>query len=100
MSCRDWKPPVVLYAGLTSPPLCARVSFTAQAAHLAELHLGETDLDVGEQQFGQAISLESDLDLFLAGVQHVKQVLLALSEDPGAFIAISSDHGRTGRSKS
>ena len=59
--------------------------FTAQAAHVAEMHFGESGLDLGEQQLGQFISLDLDLDIFMAGIGYVKQTLAAISTDPGMY---------------
>lgn len=57
--------------------------FTAQAAHVAEIHLGESGLDYGEQQLGQILSIDLDLDTFVVGVGYAKQTLAVLSKDPG-----------------
>ena len=58
--------------------------FIAQAAHLAETHLGESGLDYGEQQHGIAAWLDLDFDVIIAGVGFTKQALVTLAKDPGA----------------
>jgi dynactin 1 len=57
--------------------------FLAQAAHIAELHIGESGIDLGEQHLGQTMSVDYDLDTFIAGVGHAKQALALAINDPG-----------------
>lgn len=57
--------------------------FLAQAAHVAEIHLGESGLDLGEQYLGQTMSIDLDLDTFIAGVGYTKQALALVVNDPG-----------------
>lgn len=57
--------------------------FTAQAAHVAESHLGESGLDYGEQQLGLLLGLDLDLDTFVAGVGYAKQTLALLVREAG-----------------
>ena len=57
--------------------------FLAQAAHIAELHIGESGIDLGEQHLGQTMSVDYDLDTFIAGVGHAKQALARAMNDPG-----------------
>jgi dynactin 1 len=57
--------------------------YMAQAAHVAELHFGESDLDLVEQSLGQMISLDLDLDTFVVGVGYTKQALALVINDPG-----------------
>jgi len=60
--------------------------FIAQAAHLAEVNLGESGLDLGELQQGQALTIDYDLDTFLAGVGYTKQLLAIMSKDTGSAV--------------
>lgn len=57
--------------------------FIAQAAHIAEVHLGESGLDFGELQLGQATTLDLDIDTFVAGIGYTKQSVVTLSQDSG-----------------
>lgn len=57
--------------------------FLAQAAHVAEMHIGESGLDFGEQHLGQMMSVDFDLDTFIAGVGYTKQTLALVINDPG-----------------
>lgn len=59
--------------------------FLAQAAHIAELHIGETGIDLGEQHLGHIMSIDYDLDTLIAGVGHAKQALALAINDPGTF---------------
>lgn len=60
--------------------------FIAQAGHLAEVNLGESGLDLGEMQLGQALSLDVDFDTFIAGIGYSKQtVAVMLKETEGDF---------------
>lgn len=59
--------------------------FMAQAAHVAELHIGESGLDLGEQHLGQTTSIDYDLDTFIAGVGYAKQALALAINDPGEW---------------
>lgn len=69
--------------------------FLAQAAHIAELHIGESGIDLGEQHLGQIMSVDYDLDTFIAGVGHAKQALALAMNDPGELCL----HRRIGNSK-
>lgn len=68
----------------STSPLTSLHRFIAQAAHLAEMHLGESGLDFGEQQWGVAVSLDLDFDTLVAGIGFTKQTLATLAKDPGA----------------
>jgi len=57
--------------------------FIAQAAHVAEMHLGESGLDFGEMQLGQAVTLDYDLDTFMVGIGFSKQCIALLIRDVG-----------------
>jgi dynactin 1 len=48
------------------------------------MHLGESGLDFGEQQWGVAVSLDLDFDTLVAGIGFTKQTLATLAKDPGA----------------
>lgn len=61
------------------------IRFTAQAAHIAEQHLGESGRDIGEQHLGQLWSIDLDLDTFVAGIGYAKQAFAVLSKDPGTL---------------
>lgn len=57
--------------------------FIAQAGHMAEVNLGESGLDLGEMQSGQAQTVDLDLDTFISGVGYTKQCLAVICKEPG-----------------
>ena len=58
---------------------------TAQVAHIAEVHFGESGLDLGEQQLGYILSLDSNVDSFLAGVSLAKQTIANHLQDQSSI---------------
>lgn len=62
--------------------------YTAQGAHIAESQLGESGLDFGEQQLGQVLGVEFDIDIFLAGVGYTKQTLAVMTKDSGEALTL------------
>ena len=62
--------------------------FIAQAAHVAENYLGESGLDLGEQQLGTVAGVDLELDTVIAGVGYTKQALALLSQDKGAYFPV------------
>lgn len=65
--------------------------FIAQAGHMAEVNLGESGLDSGEMQLGQAQTVDLDLDTFISGVGYTKQSLAVLCKEPGGFCTLPMD---------
>ena len=62
--------------------------FFAQAAFVAETHLGESDLDFGEQQYGQLLSMNLDLDTFVVGIGFAKQSTAVVCNDPDVTVKV------------
>lgn len=57
---------------------------------MAEVNLGESGLDLGEMQLGQAHTIDLDLDTFVAGVGYTKQSIAVITKEPGAWLAFGS----------
>jgi dynactin 1 len=70
--------------------------FIAQAAHLAEIHLGDSDLDIGEQQLGHILTIDLTLDTLAAGIGFTKQTIATLSKESGQFEGRFADAERAG----
>lgn len=64
----------------------ARVRLIAQAEHLAETHLQESDpmLDLGERETAFVVALDHDFDAIAVAAGFAKQTIAMLAKDPGA----------------